>query len=191
MQTVGCSYPTVASVLRRLGNSVRRFSDRRIQLWGFPSEEWRRVVANLDRVHPTLHYADRSGQRRSSESLLRRALGLDRGDIAVGGVLAARHYYPELDLRGTPRLDITLHSPDGSADLSFVEQLDPALERTDKEDEPAALAVHVLRRAASFFEPGGDGLPWADPVESLLGMHDARLELQAREFLDFLVTSVG
>lgn len=191
MQAVGCSYPTVASALSRLGNSVRRFSDRRIQLWGFPSEEWQRVVANLGRVHPTLHYADRSGQRRSAESLLRRASGLDRGDIAVGGVLAARHYYPELDLRGTPRLDLTLHSPDGSADLSFVEHLDPALERTDKRDEPAALAVHVLRRPASFFEPGGDGLPWADPVESLLGMYDARLEPQARQFLDFLVTSVG
>jgi len=191
MQAVGCSYPTVASALRRLGNSVRRFSDRRVQLWGFPSEEWQRAVTNLGRVHPTLYYADRSGQRRSPESLLRRALGLDRGDIAVGGVLAARHYYPALDLRGTPRLDLTLHSPAGSADLSFVEQLDPALERTDSKEEPVALAVHVLRTRAVFFETIDDGLPLADQVDCLLALHDARLEPQAREFLDFLVTSAG
>lgn len=191
IQAVGCSYPTAANALRRLEHLIERFSDRRIQLWGFPAEEWQRVVSNRDRVHPTLRYADRSGQRRSPESLLRRASGFDRPDIAVGGVLAARHYHPALDLRGTPRLDLTLHSPDGTADLSFVEQLDPALERTKSNDEPAALAIHVLRRQASFFQTDGDGLSWADPVESLLGLYDARLEPQAREFLDFLVTSVG
>jgi hypothetical protein len=162
-----------------------------VKLWGFAPDEWKRVVANIETVHPTIRYADRSGQRRSPESLLRRASEIDRDDIAVGGVLAARHYYPALDLRGTPRLDLTLHSPHGSADLSFVEQLDPALERTTSKDEPAALAIHVLRRQASFFEPGVDGLPWADRVESLLGLYDARLEPQAHEFLDFLVTSVG
>ena len=191
MQTVGCSYPTVASALRRLGNMIERSSNRRVKLWGFPAEEWKRVVANLDRVHPTTRYVDRSGQRRTPESLMHRAAKLGCSDVAVGGVIAARHYHPELDLRGTPRLDLTLHSPDGRADLSFVERLDPALERTDRKDEPAALAVHVLHRKASLFQIGGAVLPWADPVESLLGLYDARLEPQAREFLDLLVTSVG
>lgn len=191
IQAVGCSYPTAANALRRLEHVIRRSSDRRFQLWGFPAEEWQRVVANRERAHPTLHYADRSGQRRSAESLLQRAAGLERDDIAVGGVIAARHYYPALDLRGTPRLDLTLHSPDGRADLSFVEQLDPALERTSGKDESAGLAIHVLRRQASFFETTGDGLPWADRVATLLGLYDARLEPQAKEFLDHLVTSVG
>ena len=191
MQTVGCSYPTVASALRRFGNLIERSSDRRVKLWGFAGEELKRIVANLDRVHPTIRYVDRSGQRRTPESLLHRAEKLKRDDIAIGGVIAARHYHPALDLRGTPRLDLTLHSPDGRADLSFVERLDPALERTDRKDESAALAVHVLRRKSSLFQDGGTGLPFADPVETLLGLYDARLAPQAHEFLDFLVASVG
>lgn len=191
MDAVGCSYPTVAAALNRLMPVIQRSTDRRVKLAGFPADEWQRVVANRERAHPTLRYADRSGQRRSPESLLRRAARLDRDDIAVGGVIAARHYYPALDLRGSPRLDLTLHGPDGRADLSFVEQLDPALERTSGTEEPAVLAVHVLRRQASFFESRGDGLPWADRVSTLLDLHDARLEPQAKEFLDHLVTSVG
>lgn len=191
MQAAGCSYPTVASALHRLGNWIRRESDRRIQLWGFPADEWQRVVASRDRVHPTIRYVDRSGQPRSPEALLKRAERLDIGELAVGGVIAARHYYPQLDLRGTPRLDLTMHCPKGKADLSFVERLDPALERTDNGSEPAALAVHVLGTQAAFFKTVGDRLPLADEVDCLLSLHDARLEAQAKEFLDHLVTSVG
>jgi hypothetical protein len=192
MQTVGCSYPTVASAVRRLGSWVKRFSDRRIQLWGFPAEEWQRVVAGRDRVHPIIRYVDRSGQRRSPEALLDRAVNLGIGELAVGGVIAARHYYPQLDLRGTPRLDLTLHCPPKKkADLSFVERLDPALERTQSKSEPVALAVHILGTQEAFFKTVGDGLPLADEVDCLLSLHDAQLEAQAKEFLDHLVASVG
>ena len=192
IQAVGCSYPTAAKVLRRLQHGIKRFSDRRFQLWGFPTEEWQRVVANRERAHPTVYYTDRSRQRRIAESLLRRASGLDRNDIAVSGVIAANHYYPEFDLRGMPRLDLTLHSPDGRADLTFVESLDPALEPAILGlDEPVALAVHVLRRQASLFETNTDGLPWADRVSTVLSLYDARLEPQAKELLDNLVQSVG
>lgn len=191
MEAVGCSYPTVAAALDRLMPVIQRLTDRRVKLAGFPAEEWQRLVVNHERAHPTLHYADRSGQRRSPESLLRRAAGIERDGIAVGGIIAARQYYPAIDLRGAPRLDLTLHSPDGRADLSFVEQLDPALERTSGKEEPAALAVHILRRQAPFFESGGDGLPRVDRVSTLLDLYDARLEPQAKEFLHHLVTSVG
>lgn len=191
MEAVGCSYPTAAKAVHRLGNVIKRLPDRRLQLWGFPSEEWQRVIANREQAHPTLHYVDRSGQPRSAELLLRRTLKLDRDDIAVGGVLAARHYFPRFDLRGTPRLDLTVHCPDGRADLSFIEQLDPALERTSHTDERASLAVHALRRRAALFDSNEDGLPWADRVTTLLDLHDLRLEPQAQELLGHLVTTVG
>lgn len=189
-QAVGCSYPTAAQALRRLDHAIKRFSDRRFQLWEFPMDQWQRLVANRERAQPTIHYVDRSRQRRSAESLLRRASSLGRGDIAVGGVIAARHYYPQFDLRGTPRLDLILHSPDGRADLSFVEKLDPALERAAGPDEPTVLAVHVLRRQTPLFASNGDHLPWADPVATLLGLYDARLDSQAKGFLDHLAASV-
>jgi hypothetical protein len=191
MQAVGCSYPTAANALRGLQPFIRRFPDRRFQLWGFPAEAWQRVLANREHAHPTLRYVDRSGQPRDPQALLRRAYKLGRDDIAIGGVFAARHYHPNLDLRGTPRLDLTLHSPDGRADLSFVEALDAALESTPESDASATLAVHVLRRRGALFEPGEDGLPWADPVSTVLDLYDARLEPQGKELLEHLVTSVG
>lgn len=191
MGAVGLSYPTVAAALDRLMPVIQRHTDRRVKLAGFPVEDWQRAVANLGRVHPTIRYADRSGQRRSPDALLRRASGLDREDLAVGGVIAARHYFPEFDLRGTPRLDLTLHCPDETADLSFVEQLDPALEKTAANDDSATLAVHVLRRREPFFVSEGGGPPYADRVSTLLDLYEARLTVQAKEFEARLVESVG
>ena len=191
MQAVGCSYPTAANALRRLGPWIRRLADRRFELRGFPADAWMRLISNRDQAHPTLRYVDRSGQLRAPAALLRRASRLGRDDLAVGGVIAARHYYPDLDLRGTPRLDLTLHSPDGRADLSFVEDIDPALERANGREESATLAVHVLRRQGPFFQNAGEDLPWADPVSTILDLYDAQLEAQAKELLDHFVTSVG
>lgn len=191
MDAVGCSYPTVANALHGLHNWIRRDSDRRIQLWGFPDGPWQRIVANRDKVHPLVRYVDRSGQRRSQEALLKRARSLDVAELAVGGAIAARHHYPQLDLRGTPRVDLTLHAGKAKADLSFVERIDPALERSDDRNEPAALAVHVLSTQAAFFKTVGDGLPVADEVDCVLSLYDAGLDAQAKELLDHLVTSVG
>ncbi|MCC7081244.1 MAG: hypothetical protein IT530_11275 [Burkholderiales bacterium] len=192
MRAVGCSYPTVAAELKRLGSHVKRSSDRRIQLWSFPVDEWQRLVAGRERAHPMIHYVDRSGQRRTPQALLNRASELGLKNLAVGGIIASRYYYPEIDLRGTPRLDLTLHCPPKEkVDLSFVERIDPALERAEGRDEPAALAVHILGTKTAFFTAAVEGLPLADEVDCLLSLHDARLEAQAKEFLNYLVTRVG
>lgn len=191
MKTVGCSYPTVAHALRRLGPAVERLSDRRIQLRHFPKEEWSRLVANSAAVRSTTCFTDRSGQRRSPDSLLRRLSKLGRSDLAVGGVIGARHYQPELDIVGTPRLDLSLHAPRRRVDWSFVQRLDPALEKALGRDAPIALAVHLVTRETSLFQPGKGGVPWADPVECLLDLHEARLEPQAKEFLHYLSTRSG
>jgi hypothetical protein len=70
-------------------------------------------------------------------------------------------------------------------DWSFVERLDPELEKTERRDEPAALAVHLVRRKVPLFQPGEGGMQWADPVECLLDLHEAHLEAQAKELLHF------
>ena len=38
--TAGCTYPTVASVVRRLGSTIHRSLDRRIELTHVPRGEW-------------------------------------------------------------------------------------------------------------------------------------------------------
>jgi hypothetical protein len=182
-KTVGCSYPTVATTLRRLESSLRQHSDRRVELRFFPREEWWRLLAVADKVRSTSHFVDRSGQPRTAESLLRRLKGLGRDDIAVGGVAGARHYQPDLDLAGTPRVDLSVHTRGRTIDLGFVRELDPALQKSKSREEPWRLVVHVVQRADSLFKRSDDGLVWADPVECLLDLHENRLETQAQEFV--------
>ncbi len=186
----GYSFPTVAAVVRRLANSVARSTARGVELAGFPYDAWGRMVAVAESARSTVRFTDRSGQRRSPESLLRRFQNLPAPDaavIAVGGAFGARHYFADLDLVGTPRLDLTIHAPAERMDLSFIKQLDPALEITNDPREFSNVSTHVIRRRESLFETGADGVRWADPVECLLDLHEMKLEPQAREFLDALI----
>ncbi|MBL0143496.1 MAG: hypothetical protein IPP91_15620 [Betaproteobacteria bacterium] len=183
----GASYPTVASALKRYEHVLVRHSDRRVELSRFPMEEWAALVAVSDRARSTVRFTDRSGQPRSPESLYRRLGNHNLPDVAVGGVIAARHYLPSLDLAGTPRLDLTVNAIRG-ADLAFVEDLDPALRRTDRKDDPSTLVVHQINRNEALFVVGRDRVRYADPVECLLDLHEARLEQQAHELLDFFTS---
>jgi len=184
MEISGTSHPTVSRALKRLGHILIRHSDRSVELRYFPRDEWARLLAVSPDIRATTRFCDHSGHARSPESLLRRLRGLERKDIAVGGVWAAQHYQPSLDLIGNPRLDLSVHSSRKAVDFSFVRQLDPALEKRSQHDQPPALVVHTIYRAVSLFQPGDNGVPWADPIECLLDLHEARLEPQALEFLN-------
>lgn len=179
----GCTYPTFAEAIKPLASLIQRQSDRSYELARFPREEWARMVATSEKARSTIRYADTSGKPRTPEALVKRLDSTTRSTIAVGGVLGARHLEPELDLVGTPRLDLTLHCPDAAPDLSFVERLDPGLRRIDDPQQPAHLAIHFLRRAEPLFETTTGPHAWADPVECLLDLHEARLDAQAEEFL--------
>jgi hypothetical protein len=143
------------------------------------------LVAQAEIVRFTQAFTDPSMRPRSPEVLLQRLRELKRSDIAVGGVLGARHYLPGLDLVGTPRLDLVVHTlrPEGSHE--FLRKLDPAL-KPAKRGEPARVFVHTLCRPVTLFQESGDGVVWADEVECLLDLHEARLESQALEFLERL-----
>lgn len=185
-RTVGCSYRTVSAAINELGPAIKRESDRRVRLKYFPEESWRRIAAMAQKIRTSMYYVDASGQSRSPESLLKRLNLIGRHDIAIGGVLGAKHYFPNLDIVGTPRLDICLHVPGKSVNLSFIHQLDPALERTRDRHRPARLVLHYIRRKEPLFTRGENGFLWADPVECLLNLYDARLDVQAAHFVEFL-----
>lgn len=179
----GSSYPTVSRALKRYEYCLKRHSDRRVELAFFPKDEWNKLLALADQVRSSTRFVDRSGSPRSLESYLRRLLDLDTQQIAVGGIAGALHHHPPLDIVDSPRLDLSVHVPDGDADLSFVAKLDPALEPAERRDESPRLIVHLVQRAESFFQLANDGTNWADPVECLLDLHGARLESQAQDFL--------
>lgn len=181
-EAAGCSYPTVASALKKLEKYLIRHSDRRIELRNFPRDAWTRLVANADEVRRTQWFVDSSGQPRSIESLLTRFQKLRPKGVAIGGVLGAHRLDPSLDLVGIPRLDLTIHCRSGKPDVSFLRQLDPALKSAGL-GESARVAVHTLQQNHVFFEEDKAGVLWADPVECLLDLHEMRLESQASEFL--------
>jgi hypothetical protein len=191
MRISGTSHPTVSRSLERLDHYLKRHSDRSVGLRIFPHEEWSRLLAVSDDARGTVGFVDHSGHARSPESLLRRLRQLQHQDIAVGGVLGAKHFHPALDLIGNPRLDLSVHSGRKPMDLSFVERLDPALEPASRRDEPPTLVIHAICRAEPLFQPSQNGLPWADPVECLLDLHEMRLESQALEFVNSFVAIKG
>jgi hypothetical protein len=185
-RTCGYSYPTIANALHGLGSLVERQSNRKVRFRWFPQEEYLRLIAMSDRARATARYRDSSGQSRSPEKHLRRLEMLNLKGIAIGGVLGAKHYFEGLDIVGTPRLDISYHPRDLDADPDFINKLDPALTRITDPHEPASVVIHHIHHADPLFEPRDGGLTWADPVECLLDLHEARLEMQAKQFLEVL-----
>ena len=75
-----------------------------------------------------------------------------------------------------------MHAPSRRVDLEFVRAMDPGLAPAEPHGRPARLALHFLRRRKTFFETGGRGVPWADPVECLLDLYEAGLDVQAKQF---------
>jgi hypothetical protein len=185
MAMAGCSYPTLATALRKLEPCLKRQSDRRIELSKFPRDAWFELVSLSEKVRSPRRYVDRSSKHRSPESMIRRLMELKRDDIAVGGVLGARHHLPKLDLVGTPRLDLTVCFLNQGPPEAFIRHLDAALVPAER-NEPPQVVVHTVIRKDSLFERDDTGHLWADQVECLLDLHEAHLEAQALEMLDAL-----
>lgn len=185
-RTAGCTYPTVASVVKRLGSAIRRHPDRRIELAHVPRGEWVRLLGIATQARCTLRFVDASDQRSDAARLLRRVTQAAPAGVAVAGVAGARHYHPALDLIGLPRLDLAIHAPGREADIGFVRRLDPALTQVADPAAPAVMVLHFVRHQEALFVPSQAGLPWADPVECFLDLHEAGLQAQASELLEAL-----
>jgi hypothetical protein len=183
-QIAGCSYPTVARALSQLGSLVERTSDRRISLRYFPKDIYFRLAANSDKFRASTRYSDSTGQSRTPEKHLKRLENLDVPGLAVGGVFGARHYYHDLNLVGTPRLDLSLHAYHSRASLEFMTRLDPALRIEPDPVKPANLVVHFVQQKDPLFTPRREGLFWADPLDCMLDLQEAKLDQQALQFLN-------
>lgn len=184
--TTGLSYPTVRDVIDSLEAWINRGAYKRIQLSDFPTEHWRRIVLDADRARETIYYHDPFGIARPTKALLSR-LQYAAPSIAVGGTIGAQHYHRDLDLIGSPRLDLTLHQAYGDVDTTWMKEIDTSLERLDVKKSSlrppqARVAIHVLRRKEALFEESSHGYRVADPAECLLDLVDLRLTDQAVAF---------
>lgn len=181
----GLSYPTVAKQLRALGLAVLRGSNRSAELRWVPMATMAELTALSPKVRQSTYFTDTSGRPPDLAALVKRLRRQHPPRVALGGVIAAHHWQPGFDLDGTPRLDLEVHAPEGRPDLAFVAKLDPALALAGPEVVPI-VAVHAVTRAVSLFTAERDReLPWADPVEVLLDLHQLRLHQQAEDFVRY------
>lgn len=213
-EQAGCTLPTLAKALEGMGPRIQRRANRSVGFAEFPRQLFHEVAtlssssAAQPGVRTRLHYVDRSGQAPDPAALARRLAKLRPPHVAFGGVVGARHWDPSFDLHGTPRLDLVLHIPQddavdaGVVELDFMRRLDPALAlvrhgsegaTTDEADGVAlravapAVVIHAVRRPVDLFEPDPrGGLPWADPVEVLLDLHELRLVEQSEALIAHL-----
>jgi hypothetical protein len=186
----GTSYPTVIKLVKRLerfGELSRGNYGRRIKLTRFPARAWKEVLSFSEFLRESELYFDPSGVATAAD-LLRRLKRIRPRGVALGGVEAARFWDPDFDLNGLPRVDITVHSPGGTGDLSFLERLDPALRpASDRVFATGILAIHHVSRNDPLFEEHPHGpLPFADPVETLLDLYELRLLEQAENMIRHL-----
>jgi len=186
--TVGCTYPTLREAFNKFEKwgYIKRNPGRTVEFNQFPNEYWRLVLGQSSNLRQSISFMDTSGGRTDPLKLMERLKRLHPATIALGGVIAARHWDPDFDLNGTPRLDLSMHAPDGYLDLSFLRMLDPALREIHSNEVPPVLVIHPLQRAKSLFTENPNALPMADPVETALDLQEMGLTQQANALFHHL-----
>ena len=180
----GASVPTTYAAIKKLDpQSWMRDEDRGIALKTFSAEAWMQWLSACSDVTKA-RFVDRSGSPRSPKKLADLVRKLGRDDIAIGGVLGAMHYFPDLDMTAAPHLDLVVHG-NMQTDLSFVEQLDPGLERDDTALGRSHVIVHYLNRPNALFETH-EGVVWAGVLECLVHLWDSEFMHQVEQLINHI-----
>lgn len=180
VEEAGASVPTVYQALRRYANCLapRNRDDRLIQIQGLSRANWWEWMERNNRLS-SVSYVDRSGSPRSATRLAKGLARLQRDDLAIGGLMGAMHHFPSLDATAAPFLDILVHGT-ARSDLSFIEQIDPGLQRSRDPNEPAHVVVHFVDRPRSLFVRE-DGQNWGALADCIANMQRARLAHQVED----------
>lgn len=184
----GCSYPTIKAARSKLEKYLKDDPHRGVALRRFPESAWTKLIADSEEVRKTRRFV--SAAPRPALKNAEKANRLPSGHYAIGGIIGARHHFPGIDLVGAPRLDLTAFQQSDQEIEKAIAKIDPSL-RPVEPGEAGELIVHRLYRKESYFQEGKKGQIVADEVECLLDLYDARLDLQAQEFLEHLKASHG
>lgn len=181
------SYPTLTSLLVELrlrGLLDETAGKRGVRLRGLLGNELIDLAREFNLGRRVQLYVDptrlTTGRRLLSRLLkLQQANRFDRS-VRVGGVPAASFYFPQLDITGPPRLDLS------SANAVDVRALDAALvPRSDRQPGGVVLAVHQVRHMpAALEEVLPSEPPWASCFESIADLLEVGFEREAREMAD-------
>jgi hypothetical protein len=144
LERAAVSYPTARVTLDALlaREEVTRTSSRSVEFSRLPRRSLEELVPRLNELRETSFYVDGSGRAASPESLLVRLQQKRFLSVQVGGVSAAREYWPSFNLKGLPRVDVTVA---WDAPPAWLHTLDPALQRAPQSSPHVILAVHHSR----------------------------------------------
>jgi hypothetical protein len=182
----GTSSATVKAALDRLRlrDELERRSNRSAGLARFPRRSVDEILTLTESLRHTTRFIDASGRPPDPYRLMRRLEEKAPPSVGLGGVQAARHYAPEFDLEGLPRLDITVH---GHAPLEWLEVIDPGLRLARPDELSPILVVHrALRPDPGFERASSYGPSITSRAETLLDLYDLRLNAQAEDFVRVL-----
>lgn len=180
----GASYPTVSTVVKDLSGKglIEHQSYRRVGLKYLSHDAWLNMAKAHGENRKVLRFVDPTGQARTPEAMATRLFKLQEQGIsknaAVGGVIGAKHYFPDLDITASPRLDVTVYG-EGT---EFVCKIDAALEQTSDPQAKAVLVVHLVPGPARFIVEASDGT-WAPEIECLADLFELGLAREAMEMV--------
>lgn len=179
----GASMPTVSAAFRAM-------QQERLILpidggWELANDLPWMTVQRLAEDHANdrrvIRFTDPNRLHRAPEEMARRLNALQsRGEflqVDVGGVLGAERYYPDLDITGAPRLDLSVYD----LDTSFVRKLDAGLAEASDPEARAVLVLHLTRKPIR--EPSKPGhLRAASQIECLADLLEIGLYAEAKDF---------
>lgn len=144
LRRAGVSHPTASVTVETLTSreEVLRTKSRSVELARLPRRSLEELVPRLSELRETHFYVDGSGREASPESLLARLRRKSIRGLHVGGVAAAREYWPGFNLNGLPRVDVTAA---WDTPPVWLHSLDPALQREPQASPRVILAVHHSR----------------------------------------------
>lgn len=183
----GTSSATVKPALDRLHSrsELARTSDRRAAFVAFPRRSLEQILTLDDALRNTLRLVDASGRPPDPHGLLRRLETKMPPSVGIGGVRAARHYIPEFDLEGLPRVDVTVL---GADPMDWLPSIDPGLRQARADERSPVLVIHRAFRSDPGFEPPTKSRSsrLASRADTLLDLYDLRLTQQAEDFVQLL-----
>lgn len=188
LDETGASVPTVYQALRRYANCLapRNRDDKLIRIQAFSRTNWWEWMERNNRLS-SVSFVDRSGSPRSATRLAKGLARLQRDDLAIGGLMGTMRHLPALDATAAPFLDILVHGT-ARSDLSFIEQVDPGLQRSRDPNEPAHVVVHFVDRPQSLFMRE-DGQNWGALPDCIANMQRARLAHQIEDAVKRITSS--
>lgn len=178
------SLPTIYKVLNAYEHCIEKDPEEKtLGLRDFSQTDWLSWMQRTNQLS-SVYFIDRSGSPRTGSRLAKALARQKRDDLAIGGLMGALHHLPALDATSSPQLDILVHGT-RRADLSFVNEIDPGLERFEGRTEIANVVVHFIDRPAPLFERR-DGQNWGSLPDCIANLQKAGLTHQMNDALGLL-----